>query len=500
MNAIVRNSRGNPLAKIESDEFGNLLVKRGNKVVGRYLKEENATLDERGEKIGDGDCIEQLLGYGYFYVYVLVDPLENNKPFYVGKGTVNRAIAHMRDAERSQKDFLHQEVENRVGLDPAGVPDFDKKSESKKNEKVVYLKSKGFSDQDIVRVVCRRVSSDVALAVESCLIKSVYGLEKLTNRVLGHHPERFRASGNYEWMEGIDLVKEPEGRFVPDDGNHKYGRHYVYVLIDPRKGDDRVFYVGKGTGGRVLQHIRDAETGHKGPRHKTIRDILKAGYSETEIARIVARVSSEHVAFMLESLYVNFIVGCENLDNAQGGHESGLFRAKGDWALRQGFDIPIVVKKGQPRVELLDQFLGQGLDLMLYRVRDVLCNGRDFFGLEFSPPTVRDAGELVIDTLVDNKVYLRIQTRSPVTGTFNTILEPRDKKQKEWIIDHFNKLGKSTHLWKKRLWFNCKSWSHRNLTTDVEEAARRARLLVKLVRVEKIGDLPLEEQKELFPD
>ena len=34
--------------------------------------------------------------------------------------------------------------------------------------------------------------------------------------------------------------------------------YYVYMLIDPR--NDQPFYVGKGQGNRVFQHVIDAKT------------------------------------------------------------------------------------------------------------------------------------------------------------------------------------------------------------------------------------------------
>jgi hypothetical protein len=120
--------------------------------------------------------------------------------------------------------------------------------------------------------------------------------------------------------------------------------------------------------------------------------------------------------------------------------------------------------------------------------------------LEFSEPGVMGAGELVISALIDDIVFLRTQTRSPATGTFNTIIEPRGKKQKEWMVSHFQKLGKESHLRKGDFWFNCKSWSHPNLTKNVDEAARRAILLVKLIRVKDMSELSMEEQQELFPE
>ncbi len=38
-------------------------------------------------------------------------------------------------------------------------------------------------------------------------------------------------------------------------------KHYVYRLIDPRNGE--TFYVGKGQGNRVFQHIKCIKGMHK---------------------------------------------------------------------------------------------------------------------------------------------------------------------------------------------------------------------------------------------
>src|SRR5690348_9647048 len=52
---------------------------------------------------------------------------------------------------------------------------------------------------------------------------------------------------------------------------------YVYQLIDPRDG--AVFYVGKGSGDRMFQHVRDAKRGRVSNEAKTRRilDILEGG-------------------------------------------------------------------------------------------------------------------------------------------------------------------------------------------------------------------------------
>ena len=45
-------------------------------------------------------------------------------------------------------------------------------------------------------------------------------------------------------------------RALPPEVAERMGPFYVYALVDPR--DDAVFYVGKGTGQRLLSHGREA--------------------------------------------------------------------------------------------------------------------------------------------------------------------------------------------------------------------------------------------------
>jgi len=53
------------------------------------------------------------------------------------------------------------------------------------------------------------------------------------------------------------------------------GKPYVYGLVDPRTG--AVFYVGKGTGTRWMQHEPGAKRGNPGPKNDRIREILDEG-------------------------------------------------------------------------------------------------------------------------------------------------------------------------------------------------------------------------------
>ncbi len=64
----------------------------------------------------------------------------------------------------------------------------------------------------------------------------------------------------------------------PSEVINKIG-HYVYRLIDPRNGE--TFYVGKGIGNRVFQHmicaLNTKETDELSDKYQTIREINKVG-------------------------------------------------------------------------------------------------------------------------------------------------------------------------------------------------------------------------------
>ncbi len=100
--------------------------------------------------------------------------------------------------------------------------------------------------------------------------------------------------------------------------------YYVYFLQDPRT--NRVFYIGKGIGNRIYDHLNCAvETEVLSVKLDTIREIRSAG--KEVIHYVVRHGLSEEAAFEVEAALIDF-VGIEGLSNIQGGHHSGDFGIK----------------------------------------------------------------------------------------------------------------------------------------------------------------------------
>jgi hypothetical protein len=95
--------------------------------------------------------------------------------------------------------------------------------------------------------------------------------------------------------------------------------YYVYLLIDPR--NNRIFYVGKGKGNRINQHLLVALNNHTHETKKInkIRDIQNAGL-EVKLD-ILRHGLNEDVAFEIESSIIDTI-GKENLTNSVLGQDS----------------------------------------------------------------------------------------------------------------------------------------------------------------------------------
>lgn len=118
-----------------------------------------------------------------YYVYELIDPF-NNEVFYVGKGTSDRLLKH-------------NSLEN-----------------TEKGKRIKNIESKG--GQHIKLVIGRYDTEQEAIAVEATLIKWIYSIHNLTNKINGHHhffirdcSEKQKAS--YTKIQGLDVPRKISG-------------------------------------------------------------------------------------------------------------------------------------------------------------------------------------------------------------------------------------------------------------------------------------------------
>lgn len=95
--------------------------------------------------------------------------------------------------------------------------------------------------------------------------------------------------------------------------------YYVYLLIDPRNG--KIFYVGKGKGNRINQHLSGVlnDETNETEKIKKIREIQNFGL---DVEHIVLRHELiEKEAFEVESAVID-VLGKDNLTNLVKGHNS----------------------------------------------------------------------------------------------------------------------------------------------------------------------------------
>ncbi len=94
--------------------------------------------------------------------------------------------------------------------------------------------------------------------------------------------------------------------------------YYVYILKDPR--NDTIFYVGKGKGNRLFQHVQCAlENATDNDKYNLIREIHKDG---KEVEHFILRHGlEEKLSLEIESTIID-LLGIENLANSVKGHDT----------------------------------------------------------------------------------------------------------------------------------------------------------------------------------
>ena len=94
---------------------------------------------------------------------------------------------------------------------------------------------------------------------------------------------------------------------------------YIYGLKDPRT--DRYFYIGKGKGNRVYQHLAGDQSESK---KEKINEIRESGHEPTfDIIRWGMSDSQEAIAFAIEAAIIDTL-NVDRLSNINRGHGRGI--------------------------------------------------------------------------------------------------------------------------------------------------------------------------------
>lgn len=95
-------------------------------------------------------------------------------------------------------------------------------------------------------------------------------------------------------------------------------KYYVYIYSNPINGE--VFYVGKGKGDRVFQHLDEDSDSQKA---NYLKDLLSQGL-QPKLEILIHGLDDEETALRVESSIID-LIGIKNLTNKQSGHKSATF-------------------------------------------------------------------------------------------------------------------------------------------------------------------------------
>jgi hypothetical protein len=168
-----------------------------------------------------------------FYVYVLMHPI-TKEVIYIGKGKGTRMQQHSREVK----------LKMAIGENPTTT----------KHQKIKEIMD--LSGELLELVIARFETECEAFAVESTLIKWVYGFDALTNAIHGHGSEFIREKNNFEQSESLqtsgayDLLIEINNQL----------KQSGFDVRDFSAAEDRAFLPGESNGILALMvRIKDLD-------------------------------------------------------------------------------------------------------------------------------------------------------------------------------------------------------------------------------------------------
>lgn len=217
-------------------------------------------------------------------------------------------------------------------------------------------------------------------------------------------------------------------------------KYYVYELVNKKSGC--VFYVGKGTGERALQHKAEAlNLDNKSEKCITIRKIL-AEEDNDLIERVIGRYETEAEAYAVESTLIHWVYGHSNLTNRASGHGSNTIRNIGDNSELEGIDIPERVKSfdGSYTKEFLDKRDEMKVVQYMQEVKKYL---ESELNLKLSEVDIKDARFAKLFFYIEG-VKISIYSTNPATKSLNIMVEPINYKKENKEI--FSSICERTEL------------------------------------------------------
>ncbi|MEO1293172.1 MAG: hypothetical protein AAFV62_10135 [Pseudomonadota bacterium] len=109
---------------------------------------------------------------------------------------------------------------------------------------------------------------------------------------------------------------------------------YVYRLVDPRNGE--TFYVGRGVGNRIFDHMDEAFEGKRSAKTNRINAIHRAGY---KVATVIHRhnLRDEDETATVEAVLIE---AYPNLTNQVAGEGTRTYGARPSDAVIKDYDLP----------------------------------------------------------------------------------------------------------------------------------------------------------------